>query len=71
MIGTIKKLADGGKGYGFISIENSPQDIFFHANSLVGVTFEELRMGDSVSFETEETIKDGEKKTNAINVQRA
>jgi CspA family cold shock protein len=31
--------------------------LFFHSNSLVGVTFDELREGDAVSFETEEFPK--------------
>lgn len=65
MTGTIKKLTD--KGFGFITAEGLAKDLFFHTNALVGVTFEELREGDAVSFETENT----EKGMNAINVQRA
>lgn len=65
MTGTIKKLTE--KGYGFISGEGLAKDLFFHSNSLVGVTFDELREGDSVSFETEESPKG----LNAVNVQRA
>jgi CspA family cold shock protein len=65
MTGTIKKLTD--KGFGFITGEGLAKDLFFHSNSLVGVTFEELREGDQVSFETEESPKG----MNAVNVQRA
>ena len=64
--GTIARLV-AGKGFGFIKIAGQEKDLFFHANSLVGVSFEELREGDSVSFETEQS----EKGPNAVNVQRA
>lgn len=66
MKGTIKKIMDG-KGFGFIAPEQGGKDIFFHANSLVGMQFTELREGDAVTFETEDT----EKGKNAVNVQRA
>ena len=69
MTGIIKKISE--KGYGFITQDDNSGDIFFHANGLVGTTIEELREGDKVSFETEEAIKDGQKKMNAVNVQRA
>jgi CspA family cold shock protein len=65
MTGTIKKLTD--KGFGFISAEGMEKDLFFHSNSLVGVRFDELREGDAVSFETEESPKG----LGAVNVQRA
>jgi CspA family cold shock protein len=65
MTGSIKKLTD--KGFGFITGEGLAKDLFFHSNSLVGVTFDELREGDAVSFETEESPKG----LNAVNVQRA
>jgi CspA family cold shock protein len=51
MVGTVKRLAE--KGLGFISAEGLEKDLFFHSNSLVGVTFDELREGDLVNFETE------------------
>ena len=70
MTGTIKrKVAD--KGFGFITAEGLGQDLFFHSNSLVGVTFDELKEGDSLSFEVETVMKNGEEKKNATNVQRA
>jgi cold shock protein len=45
--GTIKKLTD--KGFGFISTGGA-KDLFFHSSSVQGVTFEELREGQKVSF---------------------
>jgi len=66
MTGTIKKLVSE-KGFGFITAEGLQKDLFFHSNSLVGVTFDELKEGDTVSFETEESPKG----LNATNVQRA
>ncbi|MEK7471226.1 MAG: cold shock domain-containing protein [Patescibacteria group bacterium] len=66
MTGTIKKMVSE-KGFGFITAEGLQKDLFFHSNSLVGVTFDELKEGDSVSFETEESPKG----LNATNVQRA
>ena len=65
MTGTIKRLTD--KGFGFITAEGLQKDLFFQSNSLVGVTFDELKEGDAVSFETEESPKG----LNATNVQRA
>jgi len=65
MTGTIKRLTD--KGFGFITGEGLQKDLFFHSNSLVGVTFDELKEGDTVSFETEQSPKG----LNATNVQRA
>ena len=65
MTGTIKKLTD--KGFGFIAAEGLEKDLFFHAKSLVGITFDELREGDAVSFDME----DSPKGQNAVNVQRA
>ncbi|MDD3284912.1 MAG: cold shock domain-containing protein [Patescibacteria group bacterium] len=65
MTGTIKRLTD--KGFGFIAIEGQEKDLFFHSNSLVGVEYNELHEGDTVSFETETSPKG----MNAVNVQRA
>jgi CspA family cold shock protein len=65
MTGTIKRLTD--KGFGFITAEGLAKDLFFHSNALVGVTFDELKEGDTLSFDTEESPKG----LNATNVQRA
>jgi len=64
MEGTIKTLTE--RGFGFISREGEEKDLFFHSKELKGVTFDELRVGDKVTFETEESPKG----MNAVNVQR-
>jgi len=55
MQGTIKKLTD--KNYGFISQTDSDKELFFHANELLEVDFSELREGDAVTFEVNDTPK--------------
>ena len=45
--GTIKKLTD--RGFGFINT-GTAKDLFFHSKALQGVSFEELREGQKVSF---------------------
>jgi cold shock protein len=45
--GTIKRLTN--KGFGFIDTGKA-KDLFFHSSSLQGVTFEELREGQKVSY---------------------
>ena len=62
--GTIKNLTE--KGFGFIAREGETKDLFFHSKELVGVTFDELRTGDTVSFE----VVDGEKGPAATQVSR-
>ncbi len=64
MEGTIKTLTD--KGFGFITIEGEEKDLFFHKNEVKGVTYEELKVGDKVSFEK----ADSPKGPNATNVNR-
>jgi cold shock protein len=63
--GTIVRKND--KGFGFIAVEGRDKDLFFHANELQGVTWDDIREGDVVEFE----VADGPKGPNAINVQRA
>ncbi len=65
MQGTIKTLTE--KGFGFIAREGEAKDLFFHSNDLNGVTFNELKVGDNVSFE----VEDGPKGKSAKNVARA
>lgn len=65
MTGTIKTLTD--KGFGFISREGEAKDLFFHSKELVGVTFDELKVGDTVSF----TVVDTDKGPAATGVSRA
>ena len=45
------------KNFGFISQEGKDKDLFFHANELVGISFSELREGDAVSFEVQDSPK--------------
>lgn len=65
MTGTIKRLTD--KGFGFIAVEGEEKDLFFHSSALVDVEYDQLREGDAVTFETE----DSDKGPRATNVQRA
>ncbi|OGZ52895.1 MAG: cold-shock protein [Candidatus Ryanbacteria bacterium RIFCSPHIGHO2_12_FULL_47_12b] len=65
MNGTIKTLTE--KGFGFIAREGEVKDLFFHSKELQGVTFDELKVGDAVTFEVTET----EKGPAAVNVSRA
>lgn len=64
MNGTIKTLT--AKGFGFIAREGEAKDLFFHSNELKGVTFDELKEGDAVTFE----VVNGEKGPSATNVSR-
>jgi len=64
MEGTIKNLTD--KGFGFITVDGEEKDLFFHKNELKDVTYEELKVGDKVSFEK----TDSEKGPNATGVTR-
>ena len=45
--GTIKRLTD--KGFGFIST-GGEKDLFFHSSALGGVSFDQLQVGQKVSF---------------------
>jgi CspA family cold shock protein len=45
--GTIKRLTD--KGFGFIDT-GTDKDIFFHSSSLEGVSYEQLKVGQKVSY---------------------
>ncbi|MDD5083558.1 MAG: cold shock domain-containing protein [Candidatus Moranbacteria bacterium] len=65
MQGVIKTLTD--KGFGFISREGETKDLFFHSKELNGVMFEDLKVGDVVTFE----VIDTQKGPAATNVSRA
>lgn len=67
MEGTIKKLVME-RGFGFIAREGGSKDLFFHREKLKGVTFDELKEGDKVTFDIDES---GEKGPAAVNVSRA
>ncbi len=47
MTGTIKVLKEG---FGFITVDGQ-DDVFFHANNLEGVDFNDLQEGQTLSFE--------------------
>lgn len=64
MKGTIKTLT--GKGFGFIAREGEAKDLFFHSNELKGVAFDDLKVGDAVTFD----VADSEKGPKATNVSR-
>ena len=65
MTGTIKTLTD--RGFGSIAREGEAKDLFFHSKDLSGITFDELKQGDAVSFE----VQQGDKGLSAVNVTRA
>lgn len=45
--GTIKRLTD--KGFGFIST-GKDQDLFFHMSAVEGADFDQLQVGQKVSY---------------------
>ncbi len=59
--GTVKFFNES-KGYGFITPNDGGKDVFVHANGLV----DDIREGDTVSYEVEE----GRKGLNAVDVKR-
>jgi cold shock protein len=65
MTGIVKTKTD--RGFGFISREGEAKDLFFHSKDLNGITFDEIREGDTVSFE----VAQGDKGPSAVNVTRA
>jgi len=65
MEGVIKTLITD-KGFGFITVEGAEKDLFFHSNELRGVSYNELKEGDKVSFDK----ADSPKGPNAVNVTR-
>ena len=60
--GSIKRLTD--RGFGFIDTGGG-KDLFFHSNDLEGVSFDELQVGQRVSF----TEGVGEKGPRAENIK--
>lgn len=45
------------EGYGFIKPENGDKDVFFHASSVTEQGFDDLSIGDVVTFDIEEGPK--------------
>ena len=64
MTGKIKAKMD--RGFGFIAREGEAKDLVFHSKEVSGVTFDELNVGDTGSFE----VGQGEKGPAATNVTR-
>lgn len=62
--GKIARVTD--RGFGFIAQEGQEKDLFFHANELQNVQFNELKEGDEVTFE----VADGQKGQNAVNINK-
>ena len=62
--GTIARLTD--RGFGFIARDGEEKDLFFHANEVQEIDYNDLREGDKVTFE----VADGPKGPNATNVTR-
>ena len=65
MTGIIKTLISDKK-FGFISSEGQEKDLFFHHTDLKGVEFDELKVGDKVTFDLEQK----ERGPAAVNVSR-
>ncbi|HLD18193.1 MAG TPA: cold shock domain-containing protein [Patescibacteria group bacterium] len=64
MTGKVARLTD--KGFGFITPDGQDKDVFFHMSALVDMDFNDLRTGDTVTFE----VEDSPKGPRAVNVQR-
>lgn len=59
----VVKFFNEAKGYGFIKVDSSGQEIFVHVTGLK----EQIRQNDTVEFE----IREGKKGLNAVNVKLA
>ena len=66
MKGAIKTIVFE-KHFGFITPEDGSKDVFFHESGLTGVQFGDLKVGEMVSFDVEQS----EKGPRAVNVVRA
>ena len=65
MQGIIKVKTE--KGFGFISRDGEEKDLFFHSNDLQGWTWDDIQVGDKVTFE----MGSGDKGPFCKNVARA
>ncbi|CAN5520082.1 cold shock domain-containing protein [soil metagenome] len=57
------KFFNESKGFGFIKVDNSDQEVFVHVSGLI----DEIREDDEVTFE----VTEGRRGLNAINVKLA
>ncbi len=60
--GTVK-FYNAAKGYGFIKVDETNQEVFVHASGLA----DQVRQDDKVTFE----VQEGKKGPNAVNVKKA
>lgn len=65
MTGTIKTLRD--KGFGFITPADGGKDVFFHMTEVKNAAFDDLREGQSVTYD----VMDSDKGPKAVNVNVA
>jgi len=65
MEGTIKRVMYD-RNFGFIQIDGEENDIFFHRSGVEG-EFHDLREGDAVEFELEDTDRGKQ----AVNLKKA
>ena len=65
MTGTIARIVSD-RGFGFIKPSDGGDDLFFHARSLMGVEFDDLKEGETVTFD----VENGPKGPAAANVAR-
>ena len=65
--GTVKKLVSD-RGFGFIQ-QADGTDLFFHRSAVTGVSFDELREGQAVTYD--KTMDSRRNKENAENVRPA
>lgn len=64
--GKIVRLTD--RGFGFVAKDGEEgKDLFFHANELQDIRFDDLREGDAVTFE----VTQGPKGPSATKVSKA
>jgi len=66
MTGKIVRLVRD-RGFGFVKPDGAEKDVFFHAKELQGIIFEELKEGDTLSFE----VADSQKGEAAVKISRA
>ena len=64
--GTVKWFKSD-KGYGFITNDETKEDIFVHFSGIVGEGYKVLEEGQKVTYDTEEDPKD-QNKSKAVNV---